>query len=165
MKKKRNKSKFSCALPISFLMQTMIHEIYLDWILSIFCLGCDHSNFVRLFFKLYFFFIFHFKFYSLVFSFLNYHLEIWCLFVSMVSLRFGRELSSNRKAARGKKKTSCDGGGCNGIIARRNIYNYVYNDHCLFCFCFCFCMFFLFFFNMFFWFCLRFYIFFFFRVK
>ena len=163
-KKEKQKQIFLCFANFFFNADDDSRNI--PWLNFInFLFGMWSFEFCAPFFQIIFFFIFHFKFYSLVFSFLNYHLEIWCLFVYMVSLRFGRELSSNRKAARGKKKTSCDGGGCNGIIARRNIYNYVYNDHCLFCFCFCFCMFFLFFFNMFFWFCLRFYIFFFFRVK
>ena len=72
--------------------------------------------------------------------------------LSMVSLRFGRELSSNRKAARGKKKVVMEvGANCKRLqTARRNIYNYVYNDHCLFFFCFFVFACFSCFFNMFF---------------
>ena len=72
--------------------------------------------------------------------------------LSMVSLRFGRELSSNRKAARGKKKVVMEvGANCKRHqTARRNIYNYVYNDHCLFFFCFFVFACFSCFFNMFF---------------
>jgi hypothetical protein len=119
-------------------MRTMIYEeresrnmLHLDssWIShQLFCPGVVCDQFLCAFFLKFFFLI------SIPQNWLR--LSFWrldaccCLVFFYVSVGNWVRIEKPRG-----KKTRCGVvvEGCSGIIARRNIYNYVYNDHCFVC--------------------------------